>query len=185
MNNKKYFEYLKKRSFLGYLYRKSWLYPKLNRELKGVTLDVGCGIGDMLSSRKHTIGVDINSLNIKFCRDRGCEAYLMSKNKLPFASHKFDSILLDNVLEHIQNPFPILKELKRVLKPGGVIVIGVPGIKGYEVDLDHKVFYDESALKKLAKKNGFKVTKYLYTPICKSFFLSRYIKQYCIYSIWR
>ena len=138
----------------------------------------------MLLYRKHTIGVDINSHNVEFCKSRGCEAYLMSANKLPFTKQKFSSILLDNVLEHIKDPRLLFKEIKRVLRPGGRVIVGVPGFRGYEADQDHKIFYEEKSLEKLAAQNGFHVTKFIYTPLFKSSFLSGHLKQYCVYSIW-
>ena len=47
-------------------------------------------------------------------------------------------MVLDNVIEHIQDPMPLLKECKRVLASKGNIIIGVPLEKGYERDPDHK-----------------------------------------------
>jgi ubiquinone/menaquinone biosynthesis C-methylase UbiE len=64
--NQVYFEYLMRRSFLGDLYRRYVLYPRLNLHLNGKVLDVGCGIGDMLSYRKNTVGLDVNPLECRF-----------------------------------------------------------------------------------------------------------------------
>lgn len=182
--NKQYFEYLQSRSFLGGIYRKYYLYPKLNRYLKGRLLDVGCGIGDMLVFRPNSVGVDINPLDVQFCKQRGCEAYEMPVDKLPFEDSSFDSVLLDNVLEHIVDPAPLLAEIKRVMRKDAVLLIGVPGVKGYSIDSDHKVFYDEPSLSILAGNLGFKVNKMLHSPLRKSDFLSKKVRQYCVYSQW-
>ena len=106
-----YFSYLKKRSKLGYFYRKFWLYPFISRHVQGRVLDVGCGIGDMLSYRSESVGVDINPATVKFCQGRGLNAVLMEKDRLPFGIEAFDSIILDNVLEHIEKPLPCLQKL--------------------------------------------------------------------------
>ena len=66
-----YFEYLKGRSRLGNVYRKYLLYPALCRRLEGRTLDVGCGIGDMLVHRGNTVGVDVNPRTVEFCKVAG------------------------------------------------------------------------------------------------------------------
>jgi SAM-dependent methyltransferase len=182
--NQQYFEYLQSRSFIAEVYRSNYLYPKLNRYLKGRLLDVGCGIGDMLAFRPNSIGVDINALNVEFCKQRGYEAYEMAIDKLPFEDASFDSILLDNVLEHITAPVPLLKEIKRVMRKGAVLLIGVPGVKGQSSDPDHKVFYDEISLKSLASKLGFNVNVMLYSPLWKSDYLSKTVRQYCIYTQW-
>lgn len=183
--HQQYFEYLKNRSFLGRIYRRFFLYPKINRLIHGRLLDVGCGVGDMLAFRPNSVGVDINDLNVKFCRWRGLDVQLMPIDQLPFANASFDSVLLDNVLEHITEPGPLLNEIKRIMLPDGVLVIGVPGLLGQLCDDDHKVYYDEAMLYKLADKLGFEITKMVYTPLCKSVFLSQVVKQYCIYSQWR
>lgn len=179
-----YLEYLESRSLIGKFYRNYYLYPKLNRYLKGNLLDVGCGIGDMLIYRSNSIGVDINPLAVEFCKQRGCKAYKMSTDMLPFENSSFDSVLLDNVLEHLKEPIPLIKEIKRVMRKKAVLLIGVPGAKGQLADLDHKVFYDEQSLNSLAIDLGFNVNVMLYAPLWKSEYLSRNISQYCIYSQW-
>jgi len=99
-----YFAYLSSRSRLGHLYRKHWLYPRLNKRLHGRALDVGCGIGDMLSFRPGMVGTDINRRTVEYCIERGFDAKLMLVDTLPFSDREFDSVLLDNVLEHIPDP---------------------------------------------------------------------------------
>jgi hypothetical protein len=64
------------------------------------------------------------------------------------------------------------------------LLIGVPGQKGFSSDDDHKIFYDEKKLQALAKKNHFNVNHFFYTPIIKSTFLSKQLRQYCIYTQW-
>jgi SAM-dependent methyltransferase len=182
--NQVYFEYLMRRSFLGDLYRRYVLYPRLNLHLKGMVLDIGCGIGDMLSCRQNTVGLDVNPLNVAFCKKRELEAHIMKPDVIPFGDETFDSVLLDNVLEHIEKPSLLFKEIRRVLKADGILLIGVPGIKGYKSDDDHKVFYDEKKLLALAQKNHFNVNQFFYTPLVKSKFLNQHMRQYCIYSLW-
>jgi SAM-dependent methyltransferase len=179
-----YSTYLRSRSSLGKLYRERWLYPRLCRLLKGATLDVGCGIGDMLAFRPEAVGVDINEHNVSYCRQHGLDAHLMPIDELPFAEATFDSVLLDNVLEHIADPSPLLKEIRRVLRKGGHVVIGVPGLRGQAADLDHKVFYDEESLRRLASRHGFKVEQFMYVPLWRSMFLSRRLRQYCVFVQW-
>jgi SAM-dependent methyltransferase len=183
--NNEYFLYLKNRSFLGCLYRKLYLYPRLIRLLKGRLLDIGCGIGDMLAFRPNSVGVDVNPYNVDFCKNLGYEACIMTVDKLPFEDSSYDSILLDNVLEHISDPIPLLKEIQRVIRPDGFLLVGVPGLRGQLSDSDHKVYYDESRLIALANQSGFKVNSVMHTPLWGSVLLSRTLKQYCIYSQWQ
>lgn len=179
-----YFSYLMKRSFLGGVYRRNLLYPKLSSYLDGLTLDVGCGIGDMLSYRANTIGVDVNPRNVDYCQRKGFSAYVMEPDILPFEHAVFDSALLDNVLEHIVDPKPLLSDIRRVLRPKGSFVVGVPGIRGFSSDSDHKVFYDEVSLVSTLREARFSAKRIFHMPI-RSRFLSERMRQYCIYGVFQ
>jgi SAM-dependent methyltransferase len=183
-DHQQYSSYLTNRSWIGSLYRNLILYPRLCKYLKFKTLDVGCGIGDMLQFRPNTIGVDVNPFNVEICNDQGLPAQVMDVDLLPFTEGSFDSVLLDNVLEHIESPNELLREIYRVLVDGGLLVIGVPGMKGQNSDPDHVVYYDELALINLAANNNFVIKKFFYMPLFKSQWLSIKVRQYCIYSVW-
>ena len=178
-----YYAYLQGRSLKGRLYRNWWLYPRLVRHLSGRVLDVGCGIGDMLRFRPNTVGVDINPETIAWCRKQGLDAHHMERNRLPFDAETFDGVILDNVLEHIAAPQPLLAEAKRVLKPSGRLLAGVPGPKGYQSDPDHKVYYDEAGLIHLMQNNGFSCRMILSMPL-RLPRLSKIIRQYCVYGVF-
>jgi SAM-dependent methyltransferase len=179
-----YFEYLSHRSWLGALYRRTWLYPRLSRRLVGRALDLGCGIGDMLVYRSNTVGVDINPRTVAFCKTRGAEAYEMRPNELPFRPAEFDSVLMDNVLEHLIEPRPLLAEVHRVLSERGRLLIGVPGIKGWASDPDHKVRYDDTSLPEAVVRLGFRHLETFHTPLWQSSWLDRHVRQYCIYAVF-
>jgi SAM-dependent methyltransferase len=181
-DNDDYFEYLSRRSRLGALYRRYWLYPRLARRLAGRTLDLGCGIGDMLAFRPNTVGVDINPRTVELCRLRGVEAHLMTSDQLPFAAGAFESVLMDNVLEHLADPGPLLGEVHRVLTPSGRLLIGVPGRKGWDSDTDHKVRYDANSLVGTSTRRGFNHLESFYTPLWCSAWLDVNVRQYCIYA---
>jgi SAM-dependent methyltransferase len=186
MNEQDYFKYLKGRSALAGIYRKLVLYPALSKEFHGKVLDVGCGIGDFLAFRENTVGIDINPYNIEFCKNRHLEAYAIENGKFPFPDKTFDGLILDNVLEHLEDPAPTLTEIQRVLKPKGVFIVGVPGKKGYSMDSDHKRFYQEPDLQLLLSNYKLKPYKYIYGPaFIKSDWLSRRLSQYCIFGVFR
>ncbi len=187
ISSEEYFAYLKTRSKIADIYRKYVMYPAVNRTLKGKVLDVGCGIGDFLAFRGvNTVGIDINPLNVNYCKSNGQEAYLIEGNTYPFTEQSFDSVILDNVLEHLVEPEFTINEISRVLKSNGVLVIGVPGLKGYTMDSDHKKFYDEVEMNKLLVKNNYTNIGFKYMPcFIKSNFLSKSISQYVIYGIYK
>lgn len=179
-----YFDYLMHRSRLGELYRKYLLYPRLVKRLRGTTLDIGCGIGDMLAFRPNTVGTDINIHTVDYCNAKGLKAHLMQPNVLPFDDDSFESILLDNVLEHVISPEYLLDEVRRVAKPGGGLLVGVPGRLGWHSDVDHKIFYDETDLRNRIELHGFSHEETFYSPLWGAQWLSEKVRQYCVYSLF-
>lgn len=105
--------------------------------LKGPILDFGCGIGHFVVEglkRGHDVwGVD--SQESKIQRYHHLLSLLGNKNQwsdrvligdgcdLPFASERFSSVCSWYVLEHIRSPGGVLREMVRVLRPGGVLVV--------------------------------------------------------------
>jgi len=71
---------------------------------------------------------------------------LMNLNKFPypFLSNQFVHIEADHVLEHLQDPFLVMKELHRILKPGGTAIIRVPHSSRGFTHPDHKRGFDVS-----------------------------------------
>jgi SAM-dependent methyltransferase len=178
-----YYVYLNSRSRLAYCYRMFYLYPILNREITGRTLDVGCGIGDFLKFRKNTIGVEKNPMLIRLCRERGLDVVESSNDRLPFKDASFDSVMLDNVLEHLSDPTELLLEARRVLRVGGIFLIGVPASKGFKMDPDHKVYYDEKRLIELLTLHGFQVKRIRLMPISQGYIFRR-LRQSCVYGVF-
>jgi SAM-dependent methyltransferase len=138
----------------------------------------------MLAYRPNTVGVDINPHTVAFCKARGAEAHLMTSDLLPFSPMEFNSVLMDNVLEHLVEPVPLLAEVKRVLLNRGRLLVGVPGSKGWESDPDHKVKYDEISLVTSIESFGFCHLKTFHTPLFQSNWLNRNVRQYCIYALF-
>ena len=178
-----YNKFLRTRSSKAGIYRKFWLYPFLCRKLIGKTLDIGSGLGDFVMFRRETVGVDINPTNVEFIKDRGGEAYVMEEDMLPFSDGEFDSINIDNVLEHLIEPNNLMKEMCRVVKPGGVILIGVPGRLGFKWAPDHEVYYSRDDLIQFAESFGLKLVSFSYMPFKFSWFEDR-LRQYCYYALF-
>lgn len=179
-----YFESLTRRKRIGLWYRNLWLYPRICRHLRGRVVDIGCGIGDMVRFRRDTVGVDVNPKAVAFCRGQGLSVELMQPDHLPFAGGEFDGAVLDNVLEHLEAPEALLAEIRRVLKPGGNFVVGVPGLRGFATDADHKTHYPESPFIQRIETAGFERVSLFHQPF-RSRFLDRYFRYYAIYGTFR
>lgn len=179
-----YFDSLIRRKRAGLWYRNSWLYPRICRNLHGRVLDVGCGIGDMVQYRAQTVGVDVNAGAVAFCRSRGLTVQRMEPDVLPFPDGEFDGAVLDNVLEHLESPAPLLAEIHRVLRAGGTFVVGVPGERGFACDSDHKRHYSEGALIRCIESAGFTPSGLFHQPF-RSGLLDRHFRYYAIYGVFR
>jgi SAM-dependent methyltransferase len=91
-----------------------------------------------------------NSQHQRFQLDR--EVNL--NNPLPFANAEFETILLSDVLEHIAEPDQLFREMVRILRPGGYIILGVP-FMFYLHEEPHDYFrYTKFKLADFATKNG-------------------------------
>jgi SAM-dependent methyltransferase len=93
-------------------------------------LDVGCGTGlTMQYLRRYgtVTGVDLSPVALDFCRRRQHQSLVMAPlEKLPFAENSFDLVTALDIIEHLDDDVAGLKEIGRVLKPGGRAVILVP-----------------------------------------------------------
>lgn len=62
-------------------------------------------------------------------------------HKLPLKSKSVDSVILKAVLEHVRNPFTVVGEVRRILKPKGKLLIWVPFLHAYHADKAYKDYY--------------------------------------------
>ena len=178
-----YHIYLRKKTTLGFLYRKLFLCPLLRLLLGRKYIDLGCGVGSMIQlSPKYSIGLDVNRYNIEYIISKGLKAKLIGEEgKFPLEDSSYPALICDNVIEHIQNPEILIKEIKRVLYKDGRLLLGVPLEKGYLRDKDHKVFYDVKKISDLfCNKYDFTINYYFYFPIPFKF-AGKFFRQQSLY----
>ena len=100
---------------------------------KGVLLDIGTGTGDFLSQAKQNgwqiIGVEPNERAKNIALKKGV-SYIDSTSQLE--DHSVDVVTMWHVLEHVPDVNAQIKELKRLLKPAGTIVIAVPNFHSFD-----------------------------------------------------
>lgn len=104
---------------------------------KGRMIDVGCGPGWLLREFERrgweAQGTELSSAAASFARDElklNVESRELSA--LTFPDGHFDAVTLWHALEHIPEPTALLQEIGRILKPGGVLLVGVPNWGGLE-----------------------------------------------------
>jgi len=131
--------------------------------LKGKLMDFGCGQKPYkaLFSVDDYVGVDFENPGHPHLNE-SIDVFYDGK-KLPFTSEYFDSIFSSEVFEHVFNLEEILKELNRVLKTNGMILITCPfAFCEHEVPNDY-ARYTSFALKHLFAKNGFEIIEQVKT----------------------
>jgi len=103
-------------------------------------LEVGCGAGMTGKALKEKgfekiVGIEINEEVA-----RGGSAFYdqivigdVEKMRLPFEKEYFDCILYGDVLEHLVNPWEVLKDHQTILKKGGAIICSIPNVRNYRI----------------------------------------------------
>ena len=156
---------------------------------KGSILDIGAGTGDFLSVAKnngwHTIGVEPSEKAKAIAKKKGV-SFVEDTSEL--GDHSFDVISMWHVLEHVPNLENQIKELKRLLKPSGTLLIAVPNFKSfdakhygkfwaaYDVPI-HFWHFSKTAIKMLFEKETMKLVKVLPMKF-DSFYVSLLSEKY-------
>ncbi|MEA3494396.1 MAG: class I SAM-dependent methyltransferase [Candidatus Margulisiibacteriota bacterium] len=153
---------------------------KIKDQLKtGKILDWGCGLGQMSYLLKNrgfdVISYDIDQNGRKFL-DRIGQTLILAEDpvKMPFPDGSFEAVLSSGVLEHVPDHLASIKEISRILKDNGYLIIfRLPNRYSYiefVSDLlrrgDHPVKYSVSEIKQILDKEGFNLVDIRY----KSFF---------------
>ena len=136
-------------------------------------LDVGCGTGGnlaMLSQFGDAEGVDVSPDALAFCRARGLnKVKLGAAEDLPYEDGTFDLVTALDVVEHLDDDVAGLREMRRVIRPGGRILIFVPTFMwlwGMQDDISHhRRRYRLPELRRALTEAGFEVERTTYANI--------------------
>src|SRR3989442_8000752 len=98
-------------------------------------VDVGSGIGTTAERIHHETGAkvicfDISANAVAECKKRGLDAHVLNidHDRLPLADDTIDVVLMAEVIEHVVDPDGALSEIRRVLAPGGPLVLSTPNM---------------------------------------------------------
>ncbi len=93
-------------------------------------LDIGCSVGATVTAAKalgwKATGVDVSESAVNYCRENGLDCYKLDSSDLPFNDNTFDLVTHWHVIEHVEDVAESLKEWRRVLKPGGIMMFETP-----------------------------------------------------------
>ena len=157
--------------------------------IKGNLLDIGAGTGDFLLTAKqngwNTIGVEPSEKAKGIAIGKGIQ---FSDSTEELESNSFDVVTMWHVLEHVPNLEIQIKELKRLVKPNGTIIIAVPNFKSYDAKYYGKFWaafdvpihfwhFSKTAIKLLFEKEDIKLEKVLPMKF-DSFYVSLLSEKY-------
>src|SRR5437868_6804981 len=109
-------------------------------------VDVGCGDGGTTGAwlNEHGasyVGVDISQNAVRMARERGLDArVIQDAGNLPFEDASFDIAVSVEVLEHLFEPQRAVREIRRVLRPEGLLIATVPNAAHWRNRLDLALF---------------------------------------------
>jgi SAM-dependent methyltransferase len=128
-------------------------------------LDAGCGSGrNMVELARHgtVTGVELSDTSVRLARERGVgEVVEGSVMDMPFEEGSFDLTVSLDVIEHLQDDIGALRELRRVTKPGGALLVTVPAYQwlwsGHDEINHHHRRYNRPTLLAAAESAGWHV----------------------------
>jgi len=92
----------------------------------GRVLDVGCGSSRILRDLRDAVGLDIGLDRLRYMSRYGVPLVQGSIFALPFRDSSFDTVVCSEVIEHIRADIVVFRELARVHRSGGRLVLGTP-----------------------------------------------------------
>jgi SAM-dependent methyltransferase len=135
-------------------------------------LDCGCGTGALLSElgpAAPAVGVDLSEVALALSHGRGLRDLVRADfaEGLPFASEAFDAVTALDVVEHVAADGGLMAELRRVLRPGGLLIVSVPAHRwmwSYWDDMaGHHHRYSRAEIVAKLAKAGFRVERATYS----------------------
>lgn len=140
----------------------------------GKILDIGAGLGFFLSginSDWEKYALEVSEEGSKFIQQNVPSAKILNcyLEDDTFEENMFDVVMFYHVIEHVEDPHHLLKNIRRILKPGGLLICGTPNIsswiaKRFDTNYrltgkEHICLFSEKALARCLKQHDLKVTK--------------------------
>ena len=163
--------------FEGMNINKRTFYERIKRinkkaEEKGRMLDVGSALGDSLIEArrlgwKDVTGVELSGFAAGKAKERGINVRVGTLKSAKFPPNHFDVVTLQDVIEHVEDPESEMREIYRVLKPGGFVFIVTPDVDGIWSGLmgsawyhykpgEHIMYFSQKTLRKVLTDAKFK-----------------------------
>jgi 2-polyprenyl-3-methyl-5-hydroxy-6-metoxy-1,4-benzoquinol methylase len=137
-------------------------------------LDIGCATGMLIESMKgegwEVQGVDVCRESAEYgVTHRGVAIFPGTLEEARFPPASFAAVHFSHLIEHLPDPRSFLAEVRRILLPGGCVIVTTPNIDGFQARLfgaawrsaiaDHLVLFSKMTLRRLLVESGFQVRR--------------------------
>lgn len=142
---------------------------------QGKLLDVGCATGFLLDEAQRqgweAYGVELSRWAVNFAREKfHLNIFEGALKEAGFPYNYFDAIIMLDSVEHLTDPLETFKEVRRILKPNGVLCVSTPdinsflsrilGARWWGIQQSHLYYFSKKTLAKMLDAAGFSVIKY-------------------------
>ena len=144
------------------------LKAHLNGERPARVLDLGCGYGGFLEGLaqqgEKVLPGDISHESLSYCTERGFPGGVVSSGyALPYADASFDLVCMFDAIEHIPDDHQVMREVARILRPGGRVLITVPAYQFLYANNDkvanHHRRYSRGMVRRVFEQAGLQVER--------------------------
>lgn len=152
-------------------------------------LDIGCGNGSFLHIARQlgwqTWGCDKDESALKIASQSGAKVFKVALPNIDLPDNLFDIITLSHVIEHVHDPALTLREIHRLLKPGGSLWLATPNLDSEGAKLfrqnwlhldspRHLCLFTPSSISALLKAEGFGVPNFKKSTLARPSFTASY-----------
>ncbi len=137
----------------------------------GKLLDVGCSTGYFLNAARldfETFGVEPSEWASNYAREKlRLDFFTGTLEAAKFSTNQFDVVSMSDVIEHVPDPRQTLKEVHRVIKPGGILYMVTPdvgsitakilGSKWWGLRPAHVYYFSRKTMRQMLEEEGFEV----------------------------